>query len=277
MANYFHGGHLASATMPTDQQLLNRRRRSARRLPIGIDALQAEPTRRGCGSEGSTDQRVTSSVPREDLDERKVSRLRILDANGTDTDLWCEGLRLPSCPRGRMPVRATIEDPVVIQRILRHLGLSVEAGEPLPTTRGSYSRTAASVSLPAASAKGNSRPTAKRPGPPNAPKSFCAPCAMKMTPTMARATRSAQSTAERSRIVASDAITLSLLDGENHSKARLAGHHLRVGLGGLLERHGLDHGGDSAEDAEFQRRVSGRWCAGERALDPSAAEQQIRG
>ena len=62
-------------------------------------------------------------------------------------------------------VRATIEDPVVIQRILRHLGLSVEAGEALPTTRGSYSRTAASVSLPAASAKGNSRPTAKRPGP----------------------------------------------------------------------------------------------------------------
>src|SRR5438445_7495668 len=68
MANYFHGGHLALATMPTDQQLLNRRRRSARRLPIGIDALQAEPTRPGCGSEGSTDQRVTSSVPREDLD-----------------------------------------------------------------------------------------------------------------------------------------------------------------------------------------------------------------
>ena len=120
MANYFHGGHLASATMPTDQQLLNRRRRSARRLPIGIDALQAEPTRRGCGSEGSTDQRVTSSVPREDLDERKVSRLRILDANGTDTDLWCEGLRLPSCPRwgGGCPCGATIEDPVVIQRIL---------------------------------------------------------------------------------------------------------------------------------------------------------------
>ena len=55
-----------------------------------------------------------------------------------------------------MPVRATIEDPVVIQRILRHLGLSVEAGEALPTTRGSYSRTAASF---------KSRPTAKRPGP----------------------------------------------------------------------------------------------------------------
>ena len=56
--------------------------------------------------------------------------------------------------------------------------------------------------------------------------------------------------------------------GENHSKARLAGHHLRVGLGGSLERHGLDHGGDSAEHAEFQRGVSGRWRTGQRALDP---------
>src|SRR6266478_4901571 len=120
------------------------------------------------------------------------------------------------------------------------------------------------------------------PGPPNAPNSFCAPCAMKMMPTRARVTRSAQSMAERSRIVASDAITFSLLDvgtvhGENHSKARLAGHHLRVGVGGLLERHGLDHGGDSAEHAEFQRGVAGRWRTGQRALDPSAAEQQIRG
>src|SRR6266404_593449 len=120
------------------------------------------------------------------------------------------------------------------------------------------------------------------PGPPNAPNGFCAPCAMKMTPTRARVARSAQSMAERSRIVTSDAITFSLLDvgtvhGENHSKARLAGHHLRVGLGGLLERHGLDDGGDAAQDAEFQRRVSGRWRAGERALDPSATEQQIRG
>ena len=66
---------------------------------------------------------------------------------------------------GRMTVLATIEDPVVIQRILTHLGLSVEAGEALPTPRGSYSRTAASFSLPATLGKGKSRPTAKRPGP----------------------------------------------------------------------------------------------------------------
>ena len=44
-----------------------------------------------------------------------------------------------SCPRcgGRMTVLATIEDPAVIQRILTHLGLSVEAGEALPAPRGS--------------------------------------------------------------------------------------------------------------------------------------------
>ena len=31
-----------------------------------------------------------------------------------------------------MAVLATIEDPAVIHRILTHLGLSTEAGEPLP-------------------------------------------------------------------------------------------------------------------------------------------------
>ena len=31
-----------------------------------------------------------------------------------------------------MVVLATIEDPAVIRRILTHLGLSTEAGEPLP-------------------------------------------------------------------------------------------------------------------------------------------------
>jgi hypothetical protein len=46
-----------------------------------------------------------------------------------------------SCPRcgGRMVVLATIEDPAVIQRILTHLGLSMEAGEALPAARASPS------------------------------------------------------------------------------------------------------------------------------------------
>ena len=44
-----------------------------------------------------------------------------------------------ACPRGggRMTVLATIEDPAVIQRILTHLGLSMDAGEALPAPRAS--------------------------------------------------------------------------------------------------------------------------------------------
>ena len=44
-----------------------------------------------------------------------------------------------ACPKcgGRMIVLATIEDPAVIQRILTHLGLSMEAGEALPAARAS--------------------------------------------------------------------------------------------------------------------------------------------
>ena len=44
-----------------------------------------------------------------------------------------------ACPRcgGRMVVLATIEDPAVIHRILTHLGLSMDRGDPLPAARGS--------------------------------------------------------------------------------------------------------------------------------------------
>lgn len=38
-----------------------------------------------------------------------------------------------------MTVLATIENPAVIQRILTHLGLSLEAGEALPAARASPS------------------------------------------------------------------------------------------------------------------------------------------
>jgi len=52
---------------------------------------------------------------------------------------WAELMRrafeadVLACPRcgGRMVVLATIEDPAVIRRILTHLGLSTETGEPL--------------------------------------------------------------------------------------------------------------------------------------------------
>src|SRR5690606_4710849 len=51
---------------------------------------------------------------------------------------WAELMRrafeadVLACPRcgGRMTVLATIDDPAVIRRILTHLGLSTEAGEP---------------------------------------------------------------------------------------------------------------------------------------------------
>ena len=43
-----------------------------------------------------------------------------------------------ACPQcgGRMVVLATIDDPAVIQRILRHLGLSLDTGDPV-SARGS--------------------------------------------------------------------------------------------------------------------------------------------
>ncbi len=49
-----------------------------------------------------------------------------------ETDVLC-------CPRcgGRMTVLATIDDPAVIRRILMHLGLSLDTGDPLPAARGS--------------------------------------------------------------------------------------------------------------------------------------------
>jgi len=42
-----------------------------------------------------------------------------------------------ACPKcgGRMTVLATIEDPAVIHRILTHLGVSMDAGEPSPAAR----------------------------------------------------------------------------------------------------------------------------------------------
>ena len=45
-------------------------------------------------------------------------------------------LASPKCG-GRMTVLATIEDPAVIQRILTHLGLSMDAGEAFPAARAS--------------------------------------------------------------------------------------------------------------------------------------------
>ena len=53
---------------------------------------------------------------------------------------WAELMRrafeadVLACPKcgGRMIVLSTIEDPAVIRRILTHLGLSMDGGEPVP-------------------------------------------------------------------------------------------------------------------------------------------------
>jgi hypothetical protein len=70
-----------------------------------------------------------------------------LEVNGTEPGrarpqyrAWADLMRrafemdVLACPRcaGRMVVLATIEDPVVIHRILTHLGLSMGVEEPLP-------------------------------------------------------------------------------------------------------------------------------------------------
>jgi hypothetical protein len=45
-----------------------------------------------------------------------------------------------------------------------------------------------------------------------------------------------------------------------------------IGLGCLLERHGLDHRDDAGQGAELQRRLAGRRIARECAFDRPAAE-----
>jgi hypothetical protein len=41
------------------------------------------------------------------------------------------------------------------------------------------------------------------------------------------------------------------MHGENHSKARLSGHHLGVTFRSFLKRHGLDHGSDDGEHTKL--------------------------
>src|SRR6266446_20116 len=59
------------------------------------------------------------------------------------------------------------------------------------------------------------------PGPPNAPNSFCAPCAMKMMPITTRANRSAQSTAEGSWMLMLDCMVSPCCRAQN----QLPGSH----------------------------------------------------
>jgi hypothetical protein len=93
--------------------------------------VRAEP-------EASTVEPGTPSMPAGDRrEDAKADRAR------PKYRVWADLMRrafeadVLACPRcgGRMTVLATIDDPAVIQRILTHLGLPMEAGEALPAPR----------------------------------------------------------------------------------------------------------------------------------------------
>ena len=64
--------------------------------------------------------------------------------------------------------------------------------------------------------------------------------------------------------------------GENHAELRLAGHHLGVGVGCLLQRDCFDHGGDATERTEAERGVTRGRISGERAFKLTASKDKVR-
>src|SRR6516225_6486655 len=64
--------------------------------------------------------------------------------------------------------------------------------------------------------------------------------------------------------------------GQNHAKARLPSHHLRVGLRRLVEWDGLDHGGHAAQRTETERSVSGRRVPRQGTFELAAPEYEIQ-
>ena len=98
-------------------------------VPVG-------PAASGCHPEASMERGPSSAPALEEAPSRRRDRPRyrawaslMRRAFGSDV------LACPQCG-GRMVVLATIEDPTVIRRILRHLGLSLDAGDPA-SARGS--------------------------------------------------------------------------------------------------------------------------------------------
>src|SRR5215831_6399737 len=63
--------------------------------------------------------------------------------------------------------------------------------------------------------------------------------------------------------------------GQNHAKARLPGHHLRVGIRRLVEWDGLDHCGHPAQRTETERCVTGRRVPCQGTFEPAASEYEI--
>src|SRR5215813_13312847 len=69
---------------------------------------------------------------------------------------------------------------------------------------------------------------------------------------------------------------VSSIHGQNHAKARLPSHHLRVGIRRLVEWDGLDHGGHAAQRTETERSVSGRRVPRQGTFELAAPEYEIQ-
>src|SRR6516162_6629562 len=63
--------------------------------------------------------------------------------------------------------------------------------------------------------------------------------------------------------------------GQNHAKARLPSHHLRVGGRRLIEWGGLDHGGHAAQGTETERCVTSRGVPRQGTFELPAPEDEI--
>src|SRR5271166_2856201 len=61
---------------------------------------------------------------------------------------------------------------------------------------------------------------------------------------------------------------------QNHAKARLAGHHLRVGIRRLLKRDRLDHGGHAAQRTATERFFTGRGITRQGTFELAAPEYE---
>src|SRR5215472_4960045 len=66
-----------------------------------------------------------------------------------------------------------------------------------------------------------------------------------------------------------------LVHGQNHTKTRLASHHLRVSIRRSLERDCLDHGGHATQRTEAERFVTGRGVSCQSTFELAAPEYEI--
>src|SRR5262249_38832476 len=71
-------------------------------------------------------------------------------------------------------------------------------------------------------------------------------------------------------------LPLRSVHGQNHAKARLPSHHLRVGIRRLVEWDGLDHGRHAAQRTEAERSVSGRRVPRQGTFELAAPEYEIQ-